>query len=260
MELSTFKFYRHRRSAGGATIIKPCLVNLKKVDQFLDVEIWQFRGSRDVVRKVIPAWVRKPADTAGNVSFPYAFSTNHNLQFVVSRAGLFSGTRTLSEKLSSLFPDEVSDGHFCAHLCGCFGSAALARRCSSGKRTPALRSPLPTSQRYVHRFLHFYCRCESSTMEWTRPRHWDHPRGGRIEQECLLLMVAAPSPRSDAAPNHTCGAPARIAGRPSIPCWVKARLKSRQRRRKARLKLSPTIRAHLSLSMAGHLPGDSLSW
>ena len=68
------------------------------------------------------------------------------------------------------------------------------------------------------------------------------------------------SPRSDAAPNHTCGAPSRIVGRRSIPCWVKARLKSRQRRRKARRKLSPTIRAHLSLSMAGHLPGECLSW
>ena len=103
MELSTFKFYRHRRSAGCATISKPCLVNLEKVDQFLDVEIWQFRNSRDVVRKVTPAWARKPADTAGNVPFPYAFSTNDSLQFLVSRAGSFSGTRTLSENCHPFF-------------------------------------------------------------------------------------------------------------------------------------------------------------
>ena len=103
MELCTFKFYRHRRSAGGATIFKPCLVNSEKVDQFLHVEIWQFRRSRDVVRKVTPAWARKPADTAGHVLFPYAFSTNDSLQFLVSRAGSFSGTRTLSENCHPFF-------------------------------------------------------------------------------------------------------------------------------------------------------------
>ena len=58
-----------------------------------------------------PGWARKPADTAGNVPFPYAFSTNDSLQFLVSRAGSFSGTRTLSENCHPFFPDEVRGGY-----------------------------------------------------------------------------------------------------------------------------------------------------
>ena len=153
MELSIFKFYRHRRSAGGATIFKPCLVNLEKVDQFLHVEIWQFRRSRDVVRKVTPAWARKPADTAGNVPFPYAFSTNDSLQFLVSRAGSFSGTRTLSENCHLFFPDEVRGGYI---LCSplrlfwqrCLGTPLLQWQAHSSLEVavtdiPTVRPSLP---------------------------------------------------------------------------------------------------------------------